>query len=105
MFYSGSFHGFFGFRVFSGSLSDFFFISGAPAGGKRNPHPNPVLCGSGTGQPMGAKMNLNPHPSGLKPTGNLKSEAELSSLSSIIYQPTCVIYLIVAIYYIDAELK
>jgi hypothetical protein len=96
---------FLGFKLFSGPFQIFLFISGAPAGGKQNPHPNPVLCGSGMGQPMGAKMNLNPHPSGLKPTGNLKSEAELSSLSSIIYQPTCVIYLIVAIYYIDAELK
>jgi hypothetical protein len=31
-------------------------------------------------QPMSANMNLNPHPSGLKSTGDPKPELELPSL-------------------------
>jgi hypothetical protein len=59
------FLGFRFFRFLSGFR--FFRVSGAPAGEKRNPHPNPVLRGSGSGH--GCKNAPEPAPVGCKTRG------------------------------------
>jgi hypothetical protein len=85
------------FRVFLGSfwvfsglgfLSEFFF--------KFRVHPwvknetqTRFCAGRVWVQPMGAKMNPKPHPSGLKPTGDPKPKAELSSLFMAILKLIC----------------
>jgi hypothetical protein len=58
------------FHVFFQVLSFFgcFWVSGAPTGEKRNPHPNPVLRGSSSGSSHGCKNALEPAHVGLPKT-------------------------------------
>jgi hypothetical protein len=47
-------------------LSGVFWVLGAPAAEKRNPHLNPVMCGSGLGSTRGCKNEPEPAPVGYK---------------------------------------
>jgi hypothetical protein len=75
------FYQFFGFHVSGFSVSFEFWVHLQV---KNETRTRTWLCaGQVRVQPVGAKMNPNPHPSDLKPTGDLNPELELPSLYAV----------------------
>jgi hypothetical protein len=66
MFYSGSFHGFFGFQVIFGSLSDFFIYFGCTRGWKTKPTSESGSVRVRYGSAHGCKNESEPTPIGSK---------------------------------------